>query len=498
MSDPKEQPTKADQVVDGKYIVRSFKGRNDIYDAKTNTFIKSVFKNTGSPAISDYIKNREAAGKKVQYAVTDYENFGVQHRKGNYGYHAPEGKDLDFNDLSKRHFDWIESDYKSPTGKKGFNAFVEDVKSQKNVKFADAFYTKYINDKAIQETGKPYFTGDATSPYGDDGVYGAVKNAVPRFWDTKRESDIPKMEMRNPALPGPTSVENKLAPLIGSNTPQPQNDNINSGGWWAQDIAKTAVGLTDQVNSYAPSMYQIPITQEDYALLDPSRRIAAQQEMYNKNVDAVQNSYDGQAARGTLSGMSGQTADQVSNDISQVENANVGIYNEVAGRNAMLSERGITRNTELRKRYDDEMAVLNQQEDNSERELKYRNLKNWMNGVDNKMKTDWMETMTPQVNVNRMTGEIGYTGVADDPTSPYAFSDYGGGSPVELATSQMNDMEKMLRARGGYTEEEIRKLSGPIAGDAFRNKGMGRNLTNTRSRFANGLLRNDESNNYGD
>jgi len=68
----------------------------------------------------------------------------------------------------------------------------------------------------------------------------------------------------------------------------------------------------------------------------------------------------------------------------------------------------------LRKQYEDETAVLEQQEDNAERELKYRNLHNWANGTSNRMKRQWLETSTPQYSTDPVTGKIYYNGTEAD------------------------------------------------------------------------------------
>jgi hypothetical protein len=187
--------------------------------------------------------------------------------------------------------------------------------------------------------------------------------------------------------------------------------------------------------------------------------------------------------------MAGQTASQVSNDIASVENANVGIVNQVNGTNAQLSEQGTSRNVELRKRYDDEMAVLNQQTDNAQETLKNRNLKNWMDGVNNKMKTDWLESVTPQINVDRMTGEIGFTGKGKQIGNNYEYSDYAGAN-IGTYTQNMLDQYKPMYKTLNWTDAEIHAHQGQIMKSILTNRELSKGQIDPRTQAAQNLLDN--------
>ena len=442
------------------------------------------FTQTGNPDSQEYLRKQKEAGYTDMNTTSDFKTFGDQHQNGN-GYYTSDKNTLNFGDFARRHGDWINKEYKSASGV-GINAFIKDIKNPSTSGNATNWFQDKIDARAFAVTGKKYFTGDVHSAYAHDGKFGQYTYAAPSF---NKSGDVPVVPIKDTVTPtvDKTVVEPKsVAPV--------QNDNIRGGGWWAQDVAKTAAGLTDKVHKYEPSLYQLPITQEDYSLLDPSRRIAAEQEQYNKETDAVMNGYDGQAARGTLSAVAGQTASQVSNDIASVENANVGIVNQVNGTNAQLSEQGTSRNVELRKRYDDEMAVLNQQTDNAQETLKNRNLKNWMDGVNNKMKTDWLESVTPQINVDRMTGEIGFTGKGKIMGNSYESSGSQGGDPYAYIKNMNPILTKMWREQGATTDDISKGLINFGLG-VLKNQGVTKDMQDPetmRAMFARGLINNGD------
>jgi len=237
--------------------------------------------------------------------------------------------------------------------------------------------------------------------------------------------------------------------------------------WWLQDIGKFAVGLTDKVTEFDPVLYQVPIVEEDYVLLDPARQIAARQEQFNKGVDMIENTSDGQVARANMMGFSGQSAEDMANVISQYEQGNVGIVNNALARNAQGMRQGMLENAKLRSAYNDALAVKGQAAENERRTIKYRNLANWMEGVTNAQKTnEWLPILTPSYRVNALDGSINFA-EGYDPRSMYTGAIVGTNpglyDPSQIASSVATAYDEGYRANISKGEEAAKQAGNAAA-----------------------------------
>lgn len=249
--------------------------------------------------------------------------------------------------------------------------------------------------------------------------------------------------------------------------------------WWLQDIGKFAVGLTDKVTEFDPVLYQVPIVEEDYVLLDPARQIAARQEQFNKGVDLVENTSDGQVARANVMGYSGQSAEDIANVISQYEQGNVGIVNNTNARNAQALRQGMLENTKLRGAYNDALAIKGQAAENERRQIKYRNLANRMEGVTNAQKTnEWLPLLTPSYRVNALDGSINFA-QGYDPRDMYTGAIVGTNpglyDPSQIASSVATAYDEGYRANISKGEEAA-KQAGAAAARAVQMRLNNQNL----------------------
>lgn len=471
--DTKDKPVREEkQIIDGvEYTARYYSNRVEIVDPSgVVRHHQDGFNQYGSEAIQSYI---EKGGTNIRRSNMDYKAFGQQTANADGTYTSSKNNSFDWTDFKSRHGDWIEAEYKD---KGGYAQFQKDITSGRATsEGATKWFQGAVNKKSMALTGKNYFDEKNTTgnPYGLDGKWGQVTASVPNFFDP-----IVPAEAKTPDSTTPEVVKDAVVKEDGDFTHAKKPDievRAPNDDWWIQDKANMAVGLTDQVTHYAPSLFQVPVTTADYTLLDPSRKIASQQEMYNENANVIANTSSGQTARANLNGMTGQAAAQISNDISQVENANVGIVNEVGVRNAALQSAGDNQNVQLRKSYQDEMATLSQQEDNSRRELKYRNLHNWMNGVSNKMKRNWLESETPQQSTDTGSGKIYYNGTAIDITPEgYASS---GNFWDETRKSKLKELTDL-----GMSSTDAEKQATEYANRATTKKSEGYSGTSTQRR----------------
>lgn len=264
-----------------------------------------------------------------------------------------------------------------------------------------------------------------------------------------------------------TSVPERDAACKGIPTTTTTQTKQTPKNWWLQDIGKFAVGLTDKVTEFDPVLYQVPIVEEDYVLLDPARQIAARQEQLNKGIDLVENTSDGQVARANVMGYSGQAAEDMANVISQYEQGNVGIVNNALARNAQGMRQGMLDNTKLRSAYNDSLAVKGQAAENERRQIKYRNLANWMEGVTNAQKTnEWLPILTPSYRVNALEGSINFA-EGYDPRSMYTGAIVGTNpglyDPSQIASSVATAYDEGYRANISKGEEAAKQAGNAAA-----------------------------------
>ena len=246
-------------------------------------------------------------------------------------------------------------------------------------------------------------------------------------------------------------------------TPQTnqKDDRVASmNNWWTQDLAVFANEMMQQINSYTPMLQQQANVKTEAQFLDPSRNIAAAQSNFATTADAINQSADGQVARANIIAAAGQTGEQVQNIISQTQNANSQIANNVNAMNAQATARNIDANSRLRQIYVDQSAQLAQNYDDSRRELNSNRLKAWMSGLTNAQITNkFLPVMTPQFKINPVTGDVEYLEGKDQnaPQGTYAVDAQTGNRPAAAATMATDFYQQLLPIVGKDAAIELTK-----------------------------------------
>lgn len=242
---------------------------------------------------------------------------------------------------------------------------------------------------------RPYFTPASPSdPNSTDGKFGNITYSVPSFMAPVVKS--PPAE----AAPAGNLQADPAAPA--------------DGRWWQQDIVNLAAAATDQVNKYKPLLEQVQYQSPNYALLDPSRQVAAIQEGSARFADLARNTSVGSVARANVLAESGQAADQLADVLGKYENENVGISNAASAAGAQLRNQQTEQNTKYLDKYVGETATVNQNYDNAMRDKKYRLTDAYNQGTTNAMKQTQLEQVMPQVHVNRLNGRMDFSGTGKD------------------------------------------------------------------------------------
>ena len=179
--------------------------------------------------------------------------------------------------------------------------------------------------------------------------------------------------------------------------------------WWIQDTVNYAGAMTDMIDKYGPAMSQVDFETPGYVLADPDRQIAAIQEQAAREQEAAMNTTAGNVAGASLAGQSDRRLGQIANVIGAVENQNVGTVNQALGRNAQINNQERLTNEQFKQKYIAESALANQNYDNARRALKWRQLQAFNNGVTNFQRTNQLESMFPQYEFDRISGNVYFT-----------------------------------------------------------------------------------------
>lgn len=443
-------------LVDGTVVKAYYKGNQKyVKDASgailaTGTRTDTNFEQYGSSNINKIL----SSSPNVQYTETNFGSFDRQPGFKKTGIYLSSGNanarkegDLtpeEWADFEKRHGDWIAKEY---TG--GFEKYKKDLQGSKATGDAAAgWFQDAVNKKSMAIAGVPYFKPKKPGqreddPYYRDSKFGQVTYSVPRFFDAPPPPEQPGDEMSyfcveyTDGTKNVVSVSHKtgVAPVapsggniktVGSaskdkavvdanckvekpeETPQQPK---KEGPWWLQDIVNYVGTMTDPINRYAPSQGKVDLVTPGYDLLDPTRKLAANQEQMGRFQSQVENTADGNVGLATVLGSSGEGFANAANVLAADEAANIGIVNQAYGVNSQIQNQEIMANENARQKYVEDMATLNQQYDNSLQQRKYRQIAAFNNGTTNWFRKKQMEqVLFPQVYTDPILGDVDFSG----------------------------------------------------------------------------------------
>lgn len=404
------------------------------------------FEQYGSGNINQILSKAD----NVLYTETNFGSFARQPNVKGTGIYLSSGNaaarntgDLspeEWSDFQKRHGDWIDKEY---TG--GFEQYKRDLKTGKETgDKAAGWFQDSVNKKSINKFGVPYFaplgSNKETNPYFRDSKFGQVTYSVPRFFDapavpgdemsyfcveytdgTKNVVSVSHKSGVAPVAPSGSNVKTvgsaskDKAVIDGQCVGVPQKEfekqPKKEGPWWLQDIVNYVGTMTDEVNRYAPSQGKVDLVTPGYDLLDPTRKLAANQEQMARFQTQVENTADGNVGLATTLGSSGEGFANAANVLAADEAANIGIVNQAYGVNSQMQNQEIVANENARQKYVEDMATLNQQYDNSLQQRKWRQIAAFNNGTTNWFRKKQMEqVLFPQVYTDPILGDVDFSG----------------------------------------------------------------------------------------
>lgn len=352
-----------------------------------------------------------------------------------------------------------------------------------NVKLQQWLMARPEYSKVVKELHTKY--GQPKAGKEDDGYWGVrwddALMAIP-------EQPKPEAPAAPPVTEKPKTEEAKKDETVASQAPVPAPKK-KSGTWWLQDIVNFTGTLTDQVNRYEPTQGKIDLQTPGYATLDPTRRLAANQEQFARLQDMTQNTTDGNVGLAAITGAQGQAFANAANAISEVENANVGIVNQAYAQNANIMNQEAGANEAGRQKYVEDMATLNQQYDNALQQKKWREIAAFNNGTSNWFRKKQMEqVLFPDIYVDPLTGDVDVNPSARDPlgyqTYAPAYND-GRRGTAGLGTSGVDTWSAAYNeALPTMGDTDARKYANNIVASQMRNTNNTGTQSTSRQRYS--------------
>jgi hypothetical protein len=274
-------------------------------------------------------------------------------------------------------------------------------------------YTGPKNNKALQEwiLSKPEFS-KVVEELHTKYKMPATGEKADGFWGVRWDDVLEKLPPVSSTTTTPASPPGTQPPATTEEkeiiVPEPAMPQApKKGPWWLQDITNFVGTLTDDVNRYEPTQGRIALQTPGYVTLDPTRRLAANQEQFARMQQMTENTVDGNVGLASMTGTQGQSFANAANVLGDVENANVGIVNQAYNTNAQIMNQEAAANESARQKYVEDMATLNQQLDNAEQQNKWRQIAAFNNGTSNWFRKKQMEeVLFPDVYVDPILGDV--------------------------------------------------------------------------------------------
>lgn len=290
--------------------------------------------------------------------------------------------------------------YSGPSGK-GVEAWKKDFIGQKGKEGAAS---KYLVDKANE-----YSVAAGAGPQVDvtqKGAYIPGQDVFSLKKFKKAPAEVVQKTDTTPSIErgAPEIMQKAITPTIGRKT----------RGWFTPDVLNLANAFGRRIGKFPPTLEQVAFQTGPYNLLSPEGEIAKIQSSGNMLSNQAANTMAGNVAFGAGLGVQGQAIDRVTDTQGKYSNANVGISNEASRFGAGVFNQGQLTNAQLRSAFDRDNAIYGQNLINSLNAKDLGITRAFNKGWDNSFKGNMLEDMFPQVGIDRVYGDIGWSGQGRD------------------------------------------------------------------------------------
>ncbi len=186
----------------------------------------------------------------------------------------------------------------------------------------------------------------------------------------------------------------------------------NPAKWWLQDTINTmgAFGDLARIQKQMPWEGRVDLEEPRPTFLDPTRELAAQSEQANIASQAAAQFAGPQALNARLSQIQGQGAKAAADTLSNINNQNVNIANQFEGQQVGVRNQENMLNQQMANRVFDKNVIANQQFQNAKTAGRANLRQGYSAALTNKAKTDALNQMYPNYQVDPSTGGmVNYT-----------------------------------------------------------------------------------------
>jgi hypothetical protein len=178
--------------------------------------------------------------------------------------------------------------------------------------------------------------------------------------------------------------------------------------WWLQDTIGTMGAFGDLMGTkkYMPWEGRVDLEEPRPTFLDPTRELAAQSEQANIAAQASASFAGPQALGSRLSAIQGQGAGQAADTLSRINNQNVNIANQFEANQVGVRNQENMLNQQMANRVFDKNVIANQQFENAKRAGRAGLRTAYSTALTNRAKTDAMNQMYPNYQVDPSTGGL--------------------------------------------------------------------------------------------
>lgn len=182
--------------------------------------------------------------------------------------------------------------------------------------------------------------------------------------------------------------------------------------FWAQDNINMLANLAQTDTYDLPYMTRFTGTPADPLFMSPERGIQATSEVFGKAIDTFGNMGTPQTYANMASALGAKAAATQANYDAQIQNQNVGIYNQFAASNADMLNRANMANEMANAKYQEGLATLHQGRRNFLNDKLAQTAKLAGTALTNRAKSDMINQLYPQFQHTPRLGGLGYfTGV---------------------------------------------------------------------------------------
>jgi hypothetical protein len=198
------------------------------------------------------------------------------------------------------------------------------------------------------------------------------------------------------------NADNTCPPCVESGTPAQKTE----PKMWLQDKMKIAGAFGDLMGAkkYMPWAAKYDLRTPKPTFMDPTRELAANAEQANIQTQALGQFAGPQALSARSSGVMGAASKNAADVLAKYNNANVNIANQFESNISNIENQEQQLNTGATQKLYDQTTIANQQYDNTKRALGNNLLNQTTSGITNMMKTDAMNQLYPQFDVDASSG----------------------------------------------------------------------------------------------